>query len=142
MLKYSLCVGAAQSLFKPCAVLSYFFFRSIFILLGWISATYSDSLLVSWQIAQYKQQEQICAVVSDSLFGLQRINVALHPHTYKEKPACLLKATPNLPSCEGVRGKVRAERKWKGILNSTCDLQHTVDLRRINGIDHSIFVQT
>lgn len=57
-------------------------------------------LPVSWQTAQYKQQEQICVVVSDSLFGQHSINVALHPHTCKGLRVCPLKVTPNLPNSQ------------------------------------------
>ncbi len=71
------------------------------------------SVLVSWQTAQYKQQEQICVVVSNSLFGQHSINVALHPHSCKKLPVCPPKVTPNLPSGQWSWGIVIAEMDRK-----------------------------
>lgn len=83
-------------------------------------------VLVSWQTAQYKQ-EQICVVVSDSLFGQHSINVALHPHTCKELSVCPIKVTPNLPGGQWSWGIVIAEKEQEKAYSasSTSDLHHT-----------------
>lgn len=94
---------------------SFFQSRSIFIPAFGLdfSCLLRFSVLVSWQTAQYKQQEQICVVVSDSLFGQRSITVALHPHSCKELPVCPLKMTPNLPSGQWSWGIVIAQMDRK-----------------------------
>lgn len=117
--------------------------RSIFIAVVGLGFSCLFGFRVLLSITQYKQQEQICVVISDTLFRQHSIKAALHPRSYKELPACPLKVTPNLPS---------GQWSWVTMIAKTGRKRHielapyliftTVDLWRINGIDHSIIVQT
>lgn len=69
--------------------------RSIFIAVVGLGFSCLFGFRVLLSITQYKQQEQICVVISDTLFRQHSIK---HPRSYKELPACPLKVTPNLPS--------------------------------------------
>lgn len=95
--EYSLYVAAAQTQFRQSAIsVSHGPFSSV--LLVRTSAVCSDLVCLNPQTAQYKQQGHACKVVSDSLFGQQSMNVALHPHSCKESAVCPLKVTPYQPS--------------------------------------------